>query len=48
MNFKYQDPKFYSILFDESEKVPFEVPPGCTKKDGNRSITNAPKLYVLQ
>ena len=32
-NFKYQEPKFYSRLFNESEKVTFESPPGCTKKD---------------
>ena len=29
--FKYQEPEFYSKLFDESEKGPFEVPPGRTK-----------------
>ena len=32
-NFKYQEPKFYSRLFNESEKVTFESPPGRTKKD---------------
>ena len=26
--FNYQDPDFYSQLFDESENGPFEVPPG--------------------
>ena len=25
--FKYQEPEFYARLFDESEEVPFEVPP---------------------
>ena len=29
--FKYQDPEFYYILFDESENGPFEVPSGCKK-----------------
>ena len=29
--FKYQEPEFYSRLFDESEKVPFEVSPGFTQ-----------------
>ena len=29
--FKYQYPSFYYILFDDSEKWPFEVSPGCTK-----------------
>ena len=30
-NFKYQEPEFYSRLFDESENRPFEVPPGNIK-----------------
>ena len=47
--FKYQGPEFYSILFYESENTPFEVPPGLTKTcDKNKSIHDAPKLYVLQ
>ena len=31
-NFKYQEPEFYSRLFDESEKGTFEVPTGRTNK----------------
>ena len=31
INFKYQEPYFYSRLFDESENGPFEVPTGLTK-----------------
>ena len=30
-NFKYQEPYFYPRLFDESENVTFEVPPGSIK-----------------
>ena len=30
-NFKYQEPAFYSILFDKYEEVPFEVLPVCMK-----------------
>ena len=29
--FKYQEPEFYYILFDESENGPLEAPPGSTK-----------------
>ena len=29
--FKYQEPEFYSGLFDKSEKGPFEVPPDYMK-----------------
>ena len=42
MNFKYQEPTFYSILFDEPENKPFKVPPGRT----NKSVPDAPYLYV--
>ena len=31
-NFKYQEPEFYSRLFGEAGKGPFEVPMGHTKK----------------
>ena len=49
MNFKYQDPWFYSRLFDESEDGPFELPPGRTNTyDKNVLSPNAPKSYVLQ
>ena len=34
-------------IFDESEKGPFEVPPGLTNKY-KKSVPNAPKLYVFQ
>ena len=30
LNFKYQNPEFFSRLFDESENVLFEVPPRRT------------------
>ena len=32
-NFKYEELEFYSRLFDESEKGPFELPPVFTKND---------------
>ena len=36
-------------MFDESEKWPFEVPPGRTKKDEIiKPVPDTPKLYVLK
>ena len=47
--FKYQQPYFYSLLFDESENGPFEVPPRRIKTyDNKKSVPDATKLYVLQ
>ena len=49
LKFKYQEPAFYARLFDEWEKGPFDVPPGCTKVGVIiKSVPGAPKLYVLQ
>ena len=47
MNFKYQEPEFYTRLFYESENEPFEVPPRRTKIF-KKSVPDAPKLYFLQ
>ena len=48
-NLKYQEPEYYARFFDESEKIPFEVPPGCTKKYKIRKLVLvAPKLYAFQ
>ena len=47
-NFKGQEPKFYSILFDVSEKGPFQVPPGSTNKERENAVHDDPKLYILQ
>ena len=47
--FKYREPEIYARWFDESEKGPFEVPPGRTKKQKKRkSVSGATELYVLQ
>ena len=48
-NFRYQDPEFYTIIFDESLKGHFEVSSVRTNKDDIRkSVPGDPKLYVLQ
>ena len=47
-NFKYQEPYFYSIFFDDSERRPFEVPTGRTNKYENKLVTDSPKLYDLK
>ena len=47
-NFRYQEPQFYARLFDNSEKLPFELPPGHTKNDYNRYAPGAHKLYFLR
>ena len=39
-NFKYQEPEFYYILFDESEILFFEVPPG-------RKNTYIKNMYLM-
>ena len=47
-NFKYQGPEFYTLLFDDSEKCPFEVLPGYTNVGVTRkSLLGAPKLYIF-
>ena len=45
-NFKYQEPEFYSRLFDEAEKGTFEVPSEHANKNEN-SVPDPPMLYVL-
>ena len=41
--------KDYILTFQEKQKTPFEVPPGCTKKDEIlKSAPGAPKLYVFR
>ena len=45
----YEDPAFYVRLFDDSLKMTFEVPPGCTKVDEIiKQVPVDPKLYFLQ
>ena len=47
--FKYKEPAFYAILFDESEEGPFEVPTGRTEYAIiRRPQPGALKLYVFQ
>ena len=48
-NFNYQEPEFYSRFFDESENGLFEFTPALIKTyDKNKSVPDAPKLYILQ
>ena len=48
-NSRYQEPSLYTISFYKSEKGPFEVPIGRTKKDEIRKLVpGSTKLYVLQ
>ena len=45
---KYQDPGFYSRLFDKSEYGLFKLPPGRAKVGVKRNkLPGAPRLYVL-
>ena len=46
--FKYQEPEFYSRLFDDPENGPFEATPGHTKTHDKNALLDAPKLYVLR
>ena len=47
--FKYQDPAFCAILFDEPLKGTFEVPSGLIKVDVIiKSVPVASNLYVFQ
>ena len=46
-NFKYQEPVFYSRLFENDEEGPFEVPLGITNVGVTRKpVPDDPKLYV--
>ena len=48
-NFNYQEPDFYSRLFDKSVNWTFEVPPGCIKTcDLKKSVPDDSTLCVLQ
>ena len=48
-NLKYQEPEFYSKIFDESKNFPFEVLPGRTKVGViTKPVPVAPMLYGFQ
>ena len=48
-NFNYKEPLFYTILFNDSEAGPFEVPPGHTKVYLIRKpAPGAPNLFFFR
>ena len=49
INFKYQETELYSILFDELEEGPFEIPPGRTKVGVIiKPVPSAPNFYFYR